>query len=153
MATLEKREQTPGHITYRVRWWADGKQRSKSFKVHGEAKRWKAVLEGDLVTGSYIDPKDGQVTVASFIGQHTETLMMHVRISTRVRAEGIYKAHIIPEFGHMPLTALSTPLVQAWVAKMMLSMSAASVRKNTFVLRKVCELAVTYQPYAQHHHC
>lgn len=144
MATLERREQTPGKVTYRVRWWADNKQRSKSFKSHGDAKRWKAVLEGDLVNGSYVDPKDGQVTVSSFITEHTETLMMHVRASTRVRAEGIFKTHVLPEFGHMPLTALSAPLVQAWVQKMMLSMSAASVRKNTFALRKACDLAVSY---------
>lgn len=144
MATLERREQTPGKVTYRVRWWADGKQRSKSFKVHADARRWKAVLEGDLVNGSYVDPKDGAVTLASFIHDNTETLMMHVRSSTRVRAEGIYRGHIIPEFGHLPLTALSVPLVQAWVSKMRLTMSNASVRKNVFVLRKVCDLALSH---------
>jgi integrase len=70
--------------------------------------------------------------------------MMHVRSSTRVRVQGIYKSHVIPEFGHLPLTALSPVLVQGWVGKMMLNMSAASVRKNTFVLRKVCDLAVSH---------
>jgi integrase len=144
MATLERREQTPGKVTYRVRWWADGKQRSKSFKVHAEARRWKAVLEGDLVNGSYVDPKDGAVTLASFISENHETLMMHVRSSTRVRAEGIYRGHIVPTFGHLPLTALSVPLVQTWVQSMMLTMSNASVRKNVFVLSKVCDLAVSY---------
>lgn len=144
MATLERREQTPGKVTYRVRWWADGKQRSKSFKSHADAKRWKAVLEGDLVNGSYIDPKDGQVTVASFIEEHRNTLSMHVRLSTQVRVEGIYRHHILPEFGHMPLSAVTAPLVGAWVNTMMLTMSAASVRKNAHALSKVYDLAVSY---------
>lgn len=144
MATLERREQTPGKVTYRVRWWADGKQRSKSFKAHADARRWKAVLEGDLVNGSYIDPKDGQATVWSFISEHTDTLTLHVRESTRVRVEGIYSHHIKPEFGHLPLTAVTSPVVALWVNKMMGNMSAASVRKNAHVLSKVFELAVSY---------
>lgn len=144
MATLEKREQTPGHVTYRVRWWADGKQRSKSFKTHTDAKRWKAVLEGDLVNGSFLDPKDGAVTLASFIAEHRSTLTMHVRPSTRVRVEGIYNGHIIPEFGSLPMSAVTAPVVGAWVSKMMLSMSAASVRKNAHVLSKVFDLAISY---------
>jgi integrase len=144
MATLERREQTPGKVTYRVRWWADGKQRSKSFKSHTDARRWKAVLEGDLVNGTYLDPREGQVTVSSFISEHLDTLLMHVRASTRVRAEGIYVHHINPEFGHLPLTALSVPLVQGWVGRMRATMSAASVRKNVFALRKVCDLAVAH---------
>ena len=144
MATLEKREQTPGKVTYRVRWWADGKQRSKSFKVYSEAKRYKAVLEGDLVNGSYIDPRNGQTTLASFITEHADTLNMDVRPSTKVRVVGIYETHIIPEFGHMPLTAVTAPLVGAWVSKMMLTMSAASVRKNAHVLSKVYDLAISY---------
>lgn len=144
MATLERREQSPGNVSYRVRWRADGKQRSKSFKGHADAKRWKAVLEGDLVNGSYMDPKDGQVTVASFINEHRTTLTLDVRISTRVRVEGIYDGHIIPEFGHLPLSAITTPLVGAWVNNMMLSMSNASVRKNAHVLSKVFDLATSY---------
>lgn len=144
MATLEKREQTPGRITYRVRWWADGKQRSKSFTRHEDARRYKAVLEGDLVNGSYIDPKNGAVTVRSFIDENAETLMMDLRVSTRERVRGVMANHIVPEFGHMPLTAVTTPYVGAWVSKMMLTLGPASVRKNAHVLSKVMDLAISY---------
>ena len=144
MATLEKREQTPGNVSYRVRWWADNKQRSKSFKRHDDARRFKAVLEGDLVNGSYIDPKAGTVTVQTFIEDHLETLMMGLRLSTKVRVTGVLENHIVPEFGHMPLTAVTSPYVAAWVNKMMLTLGASSVRKHALILSKVYDLAISY---------
>jgi integrase len=144
MATLEKREQTPGKITYRVRWWSDDKQRSKSFKNHADARRWKAVLEGDMVNGSFIDPKDGQVTVASFIEEHASTLTLNLRTSSKVRTESIFSSHIVPAFGNVPVSAVTAPVVGAWVNSMMLTMSAASVRKNALNLSKVFDLAVSY---------
>lgn len=144
MATLERREQTPGKVSYRVRWWADGKQRSKSFKTHSDARRWKAVLEGDLVNGSFVDPKNGAVTVQSFIEDNASTLTVDLRPSTRERVRGVMANHIVPEFGHMPLTAVTTPYVGAWVEKMMLTLGPATVRKNAHVLSKVMDLAISY---------
>ncbi|WP_162248836.1 site-specific integrase [Aeromicrobium sp. Root472D3] len=144
MATLEKREQTPGRVTFRVRWWANDRQRSKSFKDHGDAKRFKAVLEGDMVNGNYLDPKHGTITVAKFVADHAEALVIDVRVSTRNRIDGIYRSHVLPEFGHLPLNAVDARAVAAWVNKMSLSLNASTVRKNVFALRRVLDLAVSY---------
>lgn len=142
MATLERREQTPGKVTYRVRWWADGKQRSKSFKAHADAKRWKAVLEGDLVNGSYIDPKQGVTTLSAFAEQGLQALTIDVRPTTRERIYSVYKVHIAPEFGHLPLTAITGAGVSAWVLRKNQEQSAASVRKAAHVLTRLLSLAV-----------
>lgn len=144
MATIDRREQTPGRVTYRVRWWADERQRSKSFKSYDDAKRFKAVLEGDLVRGSFIDPKHGQITLSRFLQDHSEALLIDVRPSTRNRIEGIYRTHVVPAFGHMPLNSITAPEVARWVAGMRNSMGASSVRKNVFALRRVLDLAVSY---------
>lgn len=144
MATLEKREQTPGNVTYRVRWWADGKQRSKSFRTHADARRFKAVLEGDLVNGSFIDPKHGAVTLATFINDNRAVLTVDHRASTKARVYSIYDRHLIPTFGHLPLTAITTPDVSAWVQAMLTTMSAASVRKHANNLSRVMDLAISY---------
>lgn len=142
MATLEKREQTPGKVTYRVRWWADDKQRSKSFKVYAEAKRWRAVLEGDLVNGSYIDPKAGTVTLSSFARESLPALTLDVRPSTKERILSIYRVHIEPVFGHMPLTAITGAGIGDWMVRMGSTHGPASVRKNVHVLRRVLDHAV-----------
>lgn len=143
MATLEKREQTPGKVTYRVRWWADGKQRSKSFKEHAAARRYKAVLEGDLVNGSYIDPKAGTVTLSSFAHTALEGLTIDVRATTKARIYSVYKVHIEPAFGHIPLTAISAQGIGDWVVRMNSTMSAASTRKAAHVLSRLLDHAVS----------
>jgi integrase len=142
MATLERREQTPGNVSYRVRWWADNKQRSKSFKDQASAKRFKALLEGDMVNGTYIDPKVGTVTLASFATESLPALLLDVRPSTRARMESIYKIHIAPEFGHMPLTAITGAMVGDWMVRMGAERGAATVRKNVHVLRRLLGHAV-----------
>jgi len=142
MATLERREQTPGKVTYRVRWWADGKQRSKSFRSRDDARRFKAVLEGDLVNGSYIDPKAGTVTLAVYAKQALPALTLDVRVSTRARILSVYKIHIEPEFGYLPLTAITGQAVGEWVVRLMAHNSPASVRKIVHVLRRVLGHAV-----------
>lgn len=137
MATLEKREQTPGKVTYRVRWWADGKQRSKSFTEHAAARRFKSVLEGDLVNGSYIDPKAGTVTLSSFATECLPALTLDVRPSTQARILSVYKVHIEPQFGHMPLTAITSGGIGEWMVRLSTQTSPASVRKIVHVLRRL----------------
>jgi integrase len=144
MATLERREQTPGHVTYRVRWWADDRQRSKSFKSYDDARRFKAVLEGDMANGSFIDPRQGAVTLSRFLEEHLDALLIDVRPSTRNRIEGIYRTHVEPQFGHLPLNAVTTATVGKWVNAMRYTLSPSSVRKNVFALRRVLDLAVSY---------
>jgi integrase len=142
MATLERREQTPGKVTYRVRWWANDKQRSKSFKERDAARRFKAVLEGDLVNGSYIDPKAGTVTLSSFAHESLPALTLDVRPSTKARILSIYRVHIEPQFGHMPLTAITGAGIGDWMVRMGATHGPASVRKNVHVLRRVLDHAV-----------
>lgn len=144
MASLEKREQTPGSVTYRVRWWADDKQRSKSFKRYEDARRYKAVLEGDMVNGSFIDPKVGQITLKAFMDEHADALLVDVRKSTEHRVRGIYRTHVVPEFGHLPLNGITRAEVAKWVTRLMATHNASSVRKNVFALRRVLDLAVSY---------
>lgn len=142
MATLERREQTPGKVTYRVRWWADNKQRSKSFKERDAARRFKAVLEGDMVNGSFIDPKVGTVTLASYAKDSLPALVLDVRPSTAERIKSIYRVHIAPEFGHMPLTAIGGKEIGDWMVRKGSETSAASVRKMVHVLRRLLDHAV-----------
>lgn len=143
MATLERREQTPGNITYRVRWRAGDKQRSKSFKSHADARRWKAVLEGDLVNGSYIDPKSGQTTLSAFADTALDALVIKMRETSKARLLSVYKVHIEPEFGHVPLTAITGAGISSWVVAKRATMSAASVRKAAHVLSRLLGHAVT----------
>ena len=139
MATIEKRNQ--GSTTrYRVRWWAGDKQRSKTFTAFQDARRFKALLEGDLANGTYRDPRDAQVTVAVFAQRWWPTVV-DLRPSTHDRVELALK-HVLREFGSLPLAGVTHSHVAQWVAAQTKDMSAASVRKNAFTFRRMLDAAV-----------
>jgi len=141
VATVERREQAPGKIRYRVRWWADGKQRSKTFARSDEARRFKAVLEGDHANGSYRDPRSGAETLATFVEGWLPTVV-DLRPTTRARLESCLRTHVLPEFGNLPLSGVTNAHVNLWVSTSLGKLSAASVRKNAFALRRVLEAAL-----------
>lgn len=141
MATIEKRVQTAGKpARYRVRWWANDKQRSKTYDRHEDARRFKAMLEGDLANGNFIDPKEGQVTVQSFAERWFETIV-DIRPSTKDRV-GLAKKHVIAEFGNLPLSGVTHQHITTWVSASMEKYQPASIRKNVFTLRRIMEAAV-----------
>ena len=95
-----------------------------------------------MVSGTWLDPKQGQQTLSAFIHEHSEALLIDVRPTTRARILSIYKSHVCPEFGHLPLNAITTAAVGKWVATM--GLNASTIRKNVFALRRVMDLAVSY---------
>jgi len=141
MATVEKREQTPGSVTYRVRWWADSKQRSKTFDRHDEARRFKAVLEGDFANGTYYDPKAGAKTVSEFATEWFSTVL-DLRPTSKEQLRSSVWFHVLPEFGGLPLSAVTHSHIQVWTLDMSKRMSASTCRKNVFALRRIMAAAL-----------
>lgn len=142
MATVERRNQS-GTVRYRVRWWADGKQRSKSFAKEAEARRFKAVLEGDLANGNYLDPKSGAKTVATFAEEWFADVH-DLRPTSREQLRSSVWFHVLPEFGALPLSAVTHTHVQQWTTTMAGAMSASTCRKNVFALRRILAAAVRH---------
>jgi integrase len=141
VATIEKRIQTAGKAPrYRVRWWASDKQRSKTFDRWEDARRFKAMLEGDLANGTYIDPKSGSLTVEDYAKRWWETIV-DLRPSTKDRV-GLAMRHVIAEFGTLPLNGVTHQHITAWVAASSKGYAPASVRKNAFTLKRILDSAV-----------
>lgn len=142
MATLERREQTPGSVTYRVRWRSAGRQQSKTFRSRSEAKRFQRAIEGELVHGAVVDTRLGQDNVAEFAERWLASLV-DLRPSTHARVTTVVHQHVIPEFGTLPLVGITTEHVTAWVVGS--GVGASSTRKNLFALRAMLQAAVEEQ--------
>jgi integrase len=142
MASIKKREQA-GKVTWRVRWWADGKQRCKSFERYDEAKRFKAVLEGDVANGTWLDPKHGQETVKAF-SERWWPSVHDLRATSKAQLKSCMDNHVLPEFGGLPLSGVTHTHVQAWVTQMTPNMAASTVRKNVFALRRLMKSAIQH---------
>lgn len=144
MATVERRQRTPNApVRYRVRWrTASGAERSRTFIRHDEAARYRAQLEGDLISASWIDPMLARVPLGDWAAQWRSTIV-DLRPTSLGRLDSTLANHVLPQWGDTPLSAITNADVRAWVARMRASgMSASSVRKAAFTLRQILAAAV-----------
>ena len=94
--------------------WRDGegKQRSKSFDRKSDAQKHLATVEADLLRGTYIDPRAGQITLAEYAEQWIT--QQEWRPSTRSLADSHMRNHIGPRLGSRPMASITRTEVQGF---------------------------------------
>jgi len=118
--------------------WRDpnGKQRAMSFARKLDADRWLASLTVDAMTGRYVDPRAGRISVSDYVADWAAAQPW--RDSTRASREAVIATQIVPTFGAMQLAAVRPSHVQAWVGKMTTAgLASSSVRTYVRVLAQM----------------
>lgn len=141
MASVERRTRNG-----KVRWYAryrdpSGQQRVKVFDRKVDAERYLTTVESSKLTGSYIDPSAGKVTVGTWADRWLDG-QTHLKPSTRERYAGILREHITPRWGTTRLADVSHSDVQTWVSQLAAARSAATTRKVHRVLSLVLASAM-----------
>ena len=109
------RDRGKGHTR---RWQArhrdpSGVEKSRTFTRKLDAQRWLDEVTADLVTGRYVDPRAGRVTLRTFAQRWLETQTFDE--STREAVESRLRVHILPVLGDVELRNLRPSTVQAWL--------------------------------------
>jgi len=103
--------------TYYARWRdPSGKQRAKTFDRKIDAERFLASVTIDALSGRYVDPRAGRVTVADYVAGWVDAQPW--RESTRSSREAVLDAQILPAFGRLPISSIRPSDVQAWIGRM-----------------------------------
>lgn len=118
MAHIRKRALSDGTTAFRVIWEdPSGKQQSKQFsratssKPADAAKTFKIRLENELLRGTYVDPRAGDLSFREFAEQWRDE-QPH-RPTTADRVERHLRVHILPTLGSMKLASIRRRDVQA----------------------------------------
>ena len=111
MASIRKRESGNYQVRYRDR---AGREHAQGFKKKAHADRFRRDIEHELDRGDWVDPKAGQVTLADWVDEAWE-LAAPVRPRTASDRQARMANHVLPIFGHMPLTKIDRAAVQRWV--------------------------------------
>lgn len=129
MAHVEKRKaQTEGGaVRYRVRYIDPaGKERSKSFRLKGEADRFAHAVETDKARGLYVDPAAGRMTLEEYgtawLAAQTFDASTHEATALRLRL------HVYPHLGKAQLAALRPSQIQAWLKALQQTLAPRYVR-------------------------
>lgn len=136
MGTIDR----PAGRRWRARWreYPNGPQHSRSFKRKIDAERFLTKVEADLLTGSYVDPRAGSITVEDFAV--IWRARRRWRPSTVERVDRDLRLHILPTFGRRPLTAVKRAHVERWAAE--LGLTPKSVATVHATLSGLFEAAV-----------
>lgn len=151
MAYIEKRTHTRRTPTggtraetrYRVRYrQSSGRLRVETFLKSADAERRRAEVELALAGSTWRDPQRGKIRLDEWVEGWLPT-RHDLRATTRARLETTMRNQVLPRFGRFPLDRIGNAEIRAWVSELLKTgLSAASVRKAVFALRKCLGAAI-----------
>jgi integrase len=101
---------------YQAVWYdLDGRERTRSFERKTDADRHLAVTVTRQLSGDYVDPGAGRMTVRRFAEQW-QAERLHVRPQTARRHASTLAQHVYPAIGEVPLGQVRRSTIQGFVA-------------------------------------
>ncbi|MDC8982154.1 site-specific integrase [Mycobacterium marinum] len=130
-----------------MRWRAryvdsDGREIAKGFSRKVDAQKWLDSVTSTIVTGTYIAPGAGNVTVGAMREQWLGTFG-HLKATTKAARESAWITHVRDVWDTKQLCEVQTSAVRAWVNDLAAQgTSAATIETALGVLRMILGLAV-----------
>lgn len=113
MASIKKRPDGKWRARYRD---ASGREHSRHFDRKVDGQRWLDEVTTSVVTGQYVDPSAGRVTVKAYAEQW-RAAQVH-RPSSQAHVETMLRRHVYPTLGDRPLSSILPSEVQAWAKRL-----------------------------------
>ncbi|MED5802936.1 site-specific integrase [Gordonia sp. Z-3] len=121
---------------------SDGQEREKLFARKVDAQQWLDDITSTIVSGTYVAPGAGQVTVGQMHEQWTGTFG-HLKDTTKATRETVWNKHVKPRWESTRVSEIQTSTVRAWVQDMRDDGAKAATIENALgILRMILELAV-----------
>ena len=137
MASVQKRSNGTWRARYRD---PDGSEHARHFERRADAERWLDAVRGDLVRGSWVDPRAGRETFADYAARW-RAAQPH-RAGTARLYERTLRLHVLPRLGHRPIASLRRTDVQALVTAMSQDLAPHTVDNAYKLVRAVLAAAV-----------
>ena len=129
------------------RWLArfvddQGKEHTKSFPRKVEAQAWLDEVTASQVTGTYVAPMAGRITVAELHPKWLTT-QSHLKETTAATRGYTWPAHVEPRWGAVAVADVQTTDIKSWVKDLVDSgAGAATIENAVSILRQILEMAV-----------
>ena len=163
-AWIRDRHEAEGHSDgkrWQARWRDDqNRNRAKAFTRKADAERFIAGIEHGLNAGTYRDPREGAIPFDDFAATWLHS-QHHLRESTKVLHEGIFRNHLIPHFGSIHLNRIRTqhgrdflsqerpPRVREIALRLLKSMLNAAVNESLLPHNPLSTLRLAKTPPAE----
>jgi len=143
-----KSDGTPSANANRGKRWRaryvddESREHVKGFHRKIDAQRWLDEVTASVITGTYVAPRAGQITVADVYSQWA-TAQAHLKATTVATRTVTWKTHVSERWGSISVGDVQTSVVRAWVSEMVnCGSSAATIENALGVLRMILDQAV-----------
>jgi integrase len=128
---------------WRARYVDDtGHEHAKGFARKTEAQAWLDEQAAALVTGTYVAPAAGRVTVGDVYASWSSS-QAHIAVTTAATRASAWGHRVAPVWAHVPVVEVKTSAVRSWVAAMVAEgVSVPSVENAFGLLRQILGAAV-----------
>ncbi len=130
---------------YRVRFTdATGQPSTRLFKGKREADDWDAQVRAGVVDAAKVDQAERRSTFAAYTERWRLAREVGMAIETKRRVESNLRLHLVPTFGPLPMSGITTTRVLEWLTAMVKDgLPKTSIRLYYDLLRTVMRSAVT----------
>jgi hypothetical protein len=124
MASVDKRP----NGTWRARWreYPGGPQRTRSFSHKRDADRFLVKVQHEVLSGRYVAPEAGRVTVATYYATWMARMKPTWRLGTVRSVTSKMDRHLMPALGERPLSSIRRADLEAMYAALKLSPSSVA---------------------------
>lgn len=124
-------------VKYRGRVVAD-----RTFERRGDAVRWEVEQKRLLHSGEFVAPAAGRITVRELADEYRESRKGQVSVRAWESDESALRVHVVPAFGKLPISSVTPPLVERFLAELAVSRSVATAARVRTTLRGLFRFAV-----------
>ncbi len=103
----------------------------KTFDRKGDALRWELEQKRLLQSGGFVSPAAGRITVRELADEYTDSRQGQVSVRAWESDESALRLHIVPAFGKVPISSVSSVQIAQFLTELAVSRSvrtAARVR-------------------------
>ncbi|MEX3644332.1 tyrosine-type recombinase/integrase [Mycolicibacterium porcinum] len=144
MATISRYETTSGTTRYRVRYRTPDRRQTdkRGFKTKRDAEAFAATVEVEKLTGSYVAPALGKVTIGELGPEWLARQKAIIKPSAFHSVESAWRVHVEPRWALKAIAEINFSDVQSWVAELAGRRKGTVVRTAYDVLARILDDAV-----------
>ncbi len=120
---------------------ADGREVARGFTRKSDASDWLENVTSTIVTGNYVAPGAGNITVGEVHSQWLKN-QAHVKDSTKAARASAWSVHVRDRWSSIAVADVQTSSIRAWVTDLAEESAAPTIENALGVLRMVLALAV-----------
>jgi integrase len=119
-----------------------GRERARHFDRKIDAQHWLNEMTTGLLTGTYVDPRAGRISLADYVEQRWLPAQVHLRPNTQHLYRAHLRTHVLPLLGNRSLVSLRRPDMKAVVAELSSRLAPSTTQTAYAVLRSIMQSAV-----------